>query len=261
MKLTNAKNYYSKIRQLFIRDAKIDMTRLPKHIAIIMDGNGRWAKRRGLSRKAGHAAGAETLREIADYCSNIGIEVLTAYAFSTENWKRPKDEVDALMDLLYDYLCDADKKLTGRNNRVRVIGNRSILRPDIQEKMAEVEKMTENNTGMVLNLAVNYGGREEIVNAAKGIVNDVLSGKLGAEDVDEKAFDDYMYTAGLPDPDIIMRPSGELRLSNFLLWQAAYSEFYVTDVLWPDFGERDFERALQDYANRERRFGQVLVKE
>lgn len=257
MKPANLKNYYSKIRQLFITDVKIDMSRLPRHIAIIMDGNGRWAKRRGLSRKAGHAAGAETLREIADYCSDIGIEVLTAYAFSTENWKRPKDEVDALMDLLYDYLCDADKKLAGRNNRVRVIGNRSKLRPDIQQKMAEVEKMTENNTGMVLNLAVNYGGREEIVTATKDIVRDVMTGKIKAEEIDEKTLDNYMYTAGLPDPDIIMRPSGELRLSNFLLWQAAYSEFWFADLCWPDFTPKHIKQVIHDFQQRDRRFGKV----
>ncbi|MBR5586975.1 MAG: isoprenyl transferase [Clostridia bacterium] len=233
------------------------MTRLPRHIAIIMDGNGRWAKRRGLGRKAGHAAGAETLREIADYCSDIGIEVLTAYAFSTENWKRPKEEVDALMDLLYDYLCDADKKLVGRNNKVRVIGNREPLRKDIQEKMAEVEKMTENNTGMVLNLAVNYGGREEITQATSRIAADVASGKIDAGSIDEKLLADYMYTAGLPDPDIIMRPSGELRLSNFLLWQAAYSEFWFADMCWPDFTPKHIKRVIYDFQKRDRRFGKV----
>ena len=257
MKLSALKNFYSTIRQKFIKDVDIDMTRLPKHIAIIMDGNGRWAKRRGLSRKAGHGAGAETLREIADYCSDIGIEVLTAYAFSTENWKRPKEEVEALMDLLYDYLCDADKKLVGRNNRVRVIGNREPLRPEIQEKIAEVEKMTENNTGMVLNLAVNYGGREEITNAAKRLSEDVSKGKVKPECIDEKAFSNYMYTAGLPDPDIIMRPSGELRLSNFLLWQAAYSEFWFADMCWPDFTPKHIKKVIYDFQQRDRRFGKV----
>ena len=257
MNLSALKNVYSKVRQKFIRDVEIDMSRLPRHIAIIMDGNGRWAKRRGLSRKAGHAAGAETLREIADYCSDIGIEVLTAYAFSTENWKRPKDEVDALMDLLYDYLCDADKKLAGRNNRVRVIGNRTPLRQDIQEKMAEVEKMTENNTGMVLNLAVNYGGREEIATAASKMASDAISGKLKADDITEQTVADYMYTAGLPDPDIIMRPSGELRLSNFLLWQAAYSEFWFADMCWPDFTPKHIKKVIYDFQHRDRRFGKV----
>jgi len=257
MNLSALKNAYSTFRQKFIKDVEIDMTRLPRHIAIIMDGNGRWAKRRGLSRKAGHAAGAETLREIADYCSDIGIEVLTAYAFSTENWKRPKEEVDALMDLLYDYLCDADKKLAGRNNRVRVIGNRAPLRKDIQEKMAEVEKMTENNTGMVLNLAVNYGGREEIATAASKMASDAISGKLKADDITEKTVADYMYTAGLPDPDIIMRPSGELRLSNFLLWQAAYSEFWFADMCWPDFTPKHIKKVIYDFQQRDRRFGKV----
>ena len=257
MKLEELKTVYSKFRQKFIKDVEIDMTRLPRHIAIIMDGNGRWAKRRGLNRKAGHAAGAETLREIADYCSDIGIEVLTAYAFSTENWKRPKEEVDALMDLLYEYLCDADKKLVGRNNKVRVIGNREPLRKDIREKMEEVEKMTENNTGMVLNLAVNYGGREEIANAASRIAADAAAGKIDAQAIDEKTVADYMYTAGLPDPDIIMRPSGELRLSNFLLWQAAYSEFWFADMCWPDFTPKHIKRVIYDFQKRDRRFGKV----
>ena len=257
MKLSKLADFYSTIRQKFIKDVEIDMARLPRHIAIIMDGNGRWAKRRGLSRKAGHAAGAETLRVVADYCSDIGIEVLTAYAFSTENWKRPKEEVDALMDLLYDYLCDADKKLAGRNNRVRVIGNRQPLRKDIQEKMAEVEKMTENNTGMVLNLAVNYGGREEIANAAARIAKDAAAGKVEPGEINEKTLADYMYTAGLPDPDIIMRPSGELRLSNFLLWQAAYSEFWFADMCWPDFTPKHIKQVIHDFQKRDRRFGKV----
>ena len=251
------KNLYSTLRQKFIRNYEIDMTRLPEHIAIIMDGNGRWAKRRGLSRKAGHGAGAETLREIADFCSNLGIKVLTAYAFSTENWKRPKEEVEALMDLLYDYLCDADKKLAGRNNRVRIIGNREPLRPEIREKMAEVEQMTMNNAGMVLNLAVNYGGREEIVSAATRISKDVSEGNIKAEDITEDTFSKYIYTAGLPDPDIILRPSGELRLSNFLLWQAAYSEFWFADMCWPDFTPKHMKKVIYDYQKRDRRFGKV----
>lgn len=235
----------------------VDKENLPLHIGIIMDGNGRWAKKRGLSRSMGHRAGAKTLEKITRYAGNLGIRHLTVYAFSTENWKRPKEEVDALMDLLYDYLCDADKKLVGRNNRVRVIGNREPLRKDIQEKMAEVEKMTENNTGMVLNLAVNYGGREEIASAASRIAKDAVSGTLDADKITEKTLADYMYTAGLPDPDIIMRPSGELRLSNFLLWQAAYSEFWFADMCWPDFTPKHIKKVIYDFQQRDRRFGKV----
>ncbi len=257
MNLSFLKKIYSKTKQKFIKDVDIDMSRLPRHIAIIMDGNGRWAKRRGLSRSAGHGAGAETLHEIADFCSDIGIEVLTAYAFSTENWNRPKEEVDALMDLLYEYLSDADRKLAGRNNVVRVIGNRAPLRPEIQEKMAEVEKKTKNNTGMILNLAVNYGGREEIVTATKAIAEKVVSGEIDTKDIDEKIFADNIYTANIPDPDIILRPSGELRLSNFLLWQAAYSEFWFSDMCWPDFTPKHMKRVIYDYQHRNRRFGSV----
>lgn len=253
--LSFLKKVYSKWRQLFIREVKIDKDNLPKHIAIIMDGNGRWAKSKGLDRKAGHAAGAETLREIADYCSNIGIKVLTAYAFSTENWKRPKEEVEALMDLLYDYLCDADKKLAGRNNKVRIIGNREPLREDIRIKMDEVEKMTENNKGMVLNLAVNYGGREEITAAVKKITDRIKNGEN--LEITQRLIDDNLYTGGLEPPDIIIRPSGEQRLSNFLLWQAAYSEFWFDELCWPDFTPKDMDRAIFDFQKRNRRFGGI----
>ncbi len=255
MNLSFLKKIHSKLRQAAIDDVEIDMSRLPAHIAIIMDGNGRWAKSKGLDRRAGHAAGAETLHEIADFCSDLGIKVLTAYAFSTENWKRPKEEVDALMDLLYSYLCDADKKLAGRDNVVRVIGNRAPLRKDIQEKMAEVEEMTKNNTGMVLNLAVNYGGREEITFAARSIAEEIESGVLHAADIDEKLIAGRLYTGGLPDPDIIIRPSGEFRLSNFLMWQAAYSEFWFDNLCWPDFTPKDMKRVIYDYQQRNRRFG------
>ncbi len=257
MDLSFLKTVYSGFRQAFIKDVEIDMSRLPVHIAIIMDGNGRWAKSKGLDRRAGHAAGAETLREIADYCSDLGIKVLTAYAFSTENWKRPKAEVDALMDLLYDYLCDADKKLAGRNNVVRIIGNREPLREDIKEKMAEVEEMTKNNDGMILNLAVNYGSREEITHAARQIASDIASGVLSPDDIDENMLSDRLYTGGIPDPDIILRPSGELRLSNFLMWQAAYSEFWFADLCWPDFTPKDMKRVIYDFQKRNRRFGGV----
>lgn len=253
--LSFLKRIHSGWRQLFIKKVEIDKNNLPKHIAIIMDGNGRWAKSKGLDRKAGHAAGAETLREVADYCSNIGIEVLTAYAFSTENWKRPKEEVDALMDLLYDYLCDADKKLAGRDNKVRIIGNREPLRKDIQEKMTEVEEMTKDNKGMILNLAVNYGGREEITAAVKKIADRIKNGEN--LEITQQLIDDNLYTGGIEPPDIIIRPSGEQRLSNFMLWQAAYSEFWFDKLCWPDFTPRDMDRAIFDFQKRNRRFGGI----
>lgn len=257
MNLSVFKNLYTKLRELRIKDVEIDMNNLPQHVAIIMDGNGRWAKRKGLARKAGHAAGAKTLQEIAEYCGQLGIKVLTAYAFSTENWKRPKEEVEAIMDLLYDYLSDADNLLVGRNNVVRVIGDRSQLRPEIQEKMAEVEARTANNDGMILNLAVNYGSREEITRAAKKIAEKVKSGEINPDDITDKMMDENMYTANQPMPDIIIRPSGELRLSNFLMWQAAYSELWFADLCWPDFTPKNMKQAIYDYQNRNRRFGGV----
>ena len=257
MNLSFLKNLYTKIREIRIKDVDIDMSNIPQHIGVIMDGNGRWAKRKGLARKAGHAAGAKTLQEIAEYCGEIGVKVLTAYAFSTENWKRPREEVEAIMDLLYDYLSDADNLLTGRNNVVRVIGDRTMLRPEIQEKMAEVEARTANNDGMILNLAVNYGSREEITQAARRIAQKVKTGEINPEDINEQMLGDNMYTANQPMPDIIIRPSGELRLSNFLMWQAAYSELWFADLCWPDFTPKNMKQAIYDYQSRNRRFGGV----
>ena len=253
----NFKGIYTAVRQLFVKNAEIDLDNLPQHIAVIMDGNGRWAKSKGLDRSAGHAAGAETLREIADYCSEIGIKVLTAYAFSTENWKRPQKEVDALMDLLYEYLCDADNKLVGKNNVVRVIGDVTPLREDIKKQITYVEEKTKNNDGMIINLAINYGGRDEITTAARKIAEQVKNGEIQPEDIDEKMIDNNLYTAGQPWPDIILRPSGEYRLSNFLLWQAAYSEFWYADICWPDFTPKHMKLAISEYQKRNRRFGGI----
>lgn len=230
---------------------------LPRHLGIIMDGNGRWAKKRGLPRTAGHAAGAAVFKTITRYCSRIGIRYLTVYAFSTENWKRPQQEVLSLMGLFKQYLQDALINFLDENVKVRFLGDVSVFDPQLRELITKVEHVSENRTGMVLNIALNYGGRMEIVRAAKTLLNDVQNGTLSADAIDEQALSDRMYTAGEPDPDLIIRPSGEHRISNFLLWQSAYAEFCVMDVLWPDFKPEDLERALGDYAARNRRFGGI----
>lgn len=230
---------------------------IPQHIGIIMDGNGRWAKKRGLPRSAGHKAGAETLKKITEYCSDIGVKAITAYAFSTENWSRPKEEVDALMDLLYDYLSNAHKTLAGKNTVIRVVGKVDGLPKRIQDKIVETEAMTSKNTGIRLNLALNYGGREEITHAARTLAREVKEGRLKPEEIDEQQIGKHIYTHDLPDPDIIIRPSGELRLSNFMLWQAAYAEFWFSDINWPDFSRHDVDRMIRDYQKRNRRFGGI----
>ncbi len=225
---------------------------LPRHIAIIMDGNGRWAKKRKMPRSAGHVAGAKTFKTIARYCNKIGLEYLTVYAFSTENWKRPKDEVEGIMNLLRDYLKDAEN-FKDENIRVRFIGNLEPLADDIKELIEKNEKGSANATGLNLNIAINYGGRDEITNAVKAIVNSGIS----AEDIDESTISQNLYTKGMPDPDFIIRPSGEYRLSNYLIWQSAYAEYWFSDVLWPDFTPNHLEKAIEEYNNRNRRFGGV----
>ena len=229
---------------------------LPKHIAIIMDGNGRWAKKRGLPRKAGHSAGANSFRKIARYANKIGISYMTAYAFSTENWKRPADEVEAIMNLLRDYLKDAGN-YKDENIKVRFIGDRSMLADDIIALMEDAELNSSDATGMVLNIAVNYGGRDELVHAARRLSEHVALKTMNAEDITEVTISRLLYTGGQPDPDLIIRPSGEYRLSNFLIWQAAYAEFWFSDVLWPDFSEKHLDQAIADYVKRSRRFGGV----
>lgn len=224
--------------------------RLPEHIAIIMDGNGRWAKKRGLPRSAGHSAGASTFKTIARYCNKIGIRYLTVYAFSTENWKRSQEEIDGLMNLLREYLRDS-ANFQGENIRLTFIGDFTRLAPDIVELIVKAEKDSENATGLQVNLALNYGGRDEIVHAVRRMIEDGVE----AIEVDERAVSERLYTAGMPDPDLVIRPSGEYRLSNYLIWQTAYSEFWFTDVLWPDFSPKDMDRALEAYAGRDRRFG------
>ncbi len=225
---------------------------LPRHIAVIMDGNGRWAKKRGLPRSAGHAAGSRTFKTIARYANKIGIEYMTFYAFSTENWKRPKEEVDALMNILREYLKDTEN-FKSENIKLNFIGDRSRLDEDIRELMKKAEKDSENATGMQLNLAINYGGRDEVVHAVKQIVSEGIK----AQDITEQTVSDRLYTAGQPDPDMIIRPSGEYRLSNYLIWQSAYAEYWFSDCLWPDFKPRHLEQAINDYNSRNRRFGGV----
>ena len=232
---------------------KKEQTRvLPTHIAIIMDGNGRWAKKRSLPRTAGHVAGAKTFKNIARYCNKIGLKYLTVYAFSTENWKRPRDEVKGIMNLLRDYLKDAEN-FKDENIKVNFIGDRTPLAEDIKELMKKNEEGSKNATGLTLNIAINYGGRDEITNAVKKIVNSGVK----AEDVTEDLISQNLYTYDIPDPDFIIRPSGEYRLSNYLIWQSAYSEYWFSDILWPDFTPHHLEKAINDYNHRNRRFGGV----
>lgn len=237
---------------------QFDPTILPRHIGIIMDGNGRWAKKRGLPRTFGHREGAKVFRKIVEYCGDIGLEYLTVYAFSTENWSRPKDEVDSIMKLLEQYIDDAfQHQDENQKFRTKFIGDISALSPVLQEKIRRIEEVVSNKNGLMVNIALNYGGRDEIVRAVKQVAQQVQTGALQLEKVDQEAFSQYLYTAGQPDPDLIIRPSGEERLSNFLIWQAAYSEFVFMDILWPDFTPRDLENAIVEYQQRDRRFGGV----
>ena len=229
---------------------QVDMGRLPRHIAIIMDGNGRWAKKRGLPRTAGHKVGAEVFRDIATYCQELGIEYLTIYAFSTENWKRPKDEVDMLMSLLEQYLQEAIDTMERDHIRLRVLGDVAGLSPQLQRMIDETNAISTHYQGFQANICLNYGGRAEILRAAR------LCAEAGEEWTEEN-FSKYLWSAGIPDPELIIRPSGEIRLSNFMLWQCAYSEFYFCDTLWPDFTRQDMDRAIIDYQRRDRRFGGV----
>ncbi len=241
---------------MYLRKKKVDMTSLPRHIAIIMDGNGRWAKKRGLPRSAGHVKGADNFRRIVRFCGEIGISYLTVYAFSTENWTRPKEEVDALMRLLAEYLERAYKELDERV-RVRIIGEREMLSPELLEKVEALEAYTEDRTGMVLNIALSYGGRQEILHAARVCAKKVESGEMKADDVTLETLGEALYTGDQPDPDLIIRPSGEKRISNFLLWQSAYAEFWYSNVLWPSFKPAHLMDAISEFQGRNRRFGGV----
>ncbi len=234
---------------------EIDLKKLPRHIAIIMDGNGRWAQKHALGRIVGHQKGAEAVRATVEMCRKIGIKYLTLYAFSVENWIRPTQEVDALMGLLEKYLRSELKEMLDHNIRLTTIGNTEALQGRIKRTLREVMNLTANNQGMVLNLALSYGGQDEIIKAVNDLIKDIRLGKLTDDDVTKKLFASYLYTADLPDPDLLIRTSGEYRLSNFLLWQMAYTEFYFTDVLWPDFGRDDLLEAIASYQKRERRYG------
>ena len=234
-----------------------DLSRLPRHIAIIMDGNGRWAKKRGLPRTAGHAAGAETFRTIATYCKNIGLDYLTVYAFSSENWKRPEEEVGAIMGLLKKYLLEAIGQMERDRVKMEFFGDLSPLTPELRELCERTREISRHYEGCQVNICLNYGGRDELVRAAKAFAQDCAAGKADPNHLSAEEFGAYLYSRGVPDPDLVIRTSGELRLSNFLLWQAAYSEFYITDVLWPDFSKEELHRAIASYQNRDRRFGGV----
>ena len=234
-----------------------DFEHLPRHIAIIMDGNGRWAKKRGLPRTAGHAVGAETFRTIATYCKEIGLEYLTVYAFSTENWKRSEDEVASIMGLLKKYLLEAIGQMERDKVKMEFFGDLSALSPELQQLCEQTREISKRYDGCQVNICLNYGGRDELLRAARAFAADCQHGSADVDGLDEAKFSSYLFSAGVPDPDLIIRPSGELRLSNFLLWQAAYSEFYYTDVLWPDFNKEELHRAIADYQRRSRRFGGV----
>ena len=228
---------------------------LPRHVAMIMDGNGRWAKQRGRPRVFGHKYGAERVREIVEQAGQWGIEVLTLYAFSDENWKRPLEEVGVIMHLLEHYLRKERDELNRQNVQFRVIGDLSKLSPSLRALIAETKVLLEANTGLILNVAISYGSRAEITRAIAAIASEVVSGKLSPNQIDQQLVSSFMDTAGLPDPDLIIRTSGELRISNFLLWQSAYAELYFAPVMWPDFSRDEFAKAIEQYGSRERRFG------
>ncbi len=233
---------------------------LPRHVGIIMDGNGRWAQKRGLPRYKGHIEGAKTFRKIGEFAGDLGIECLTFYAFSTENWKRPPEEVAAIMDLFREYLRELDERKAENEEKgikVNFIGDRTGIPKDILKMMGYSERITRKKDHVILNIAINYGGRQEILHSVQALAKEVEKGKLKASDITEDMISDHLYTGGLPDPDLIIRPSGEYRLSNFLLWQSAYSEFWYSDILWPDFTEEDFTEALREFEKRNRRFGGV----
>ncbi len=229
---------------------------IPEHVAIILDGNGRWAKKRMLPRTAGHYQGAKVVEQICEDADSLGIKYLTVYAFSTENWNRPQDEVDTLMKLLRNYLSNCIERANANNMKVRVIGERGRLSEDIRTKIDELEECSKANTGLNFTIALNYGSRDEILRAVKNIISDVKNGVTDKE-ITEKTISEYLDTKEIPDPDLLIRTSGEERLSNFMLWQLAYTEFYFTDVLWPDFNKKELIKAIEKYNTRDRRFGKV----
>ncbi len=238
-------------------EPQVDFQNLPRHIAIIMDGNGRWAKKRGLPRTAGHAAGAETFRTIATYCKNIGLDYLTVYAFSTENWKRPQEEVGAIMGLLKKYLLEAIEQMERDKVKMEFFGDLSALTPELRELCEQTREISKRYDGCQVNICLNYGGRDELLRAARAYARDCLEGKADPNHLSDESFGGYLFSKGVPDPDLVIRPSGELRLSNFLLWQSAYAEFFFTDVLWPDFDKNELHRAIAAFQSRSRRYGGV----
>ncbi|MDL2249557.1 isoprenyl transferase [Lachnospiraceae bacterium OttesenSCG-928-J05] len=229
----------------------------PKHVAIIMDGNGRWAKERGLPRNMGHTQGAKTVEQICEDAHDLGVKYLSVYAFSTENWNRPASEVTALMTLLRSYMKNSIKRAMKNDMRVRVIGDKTRLAPDLQRDIAGLEETTKDNTGLSFQIAINYGSRDEMIRGMRKLADQVAKGQLKSEDITEEVFAEALDTNGIPDPDLLIRTSGELRISNFLLWQLAYTEFYFTDVLWPDFNKDELAKAIAYYNERDRRFGKV----
>ena len=231
--------------------------KIPAHIAIILDGNGRWAKAKGMPRNYGHAQGSKNVERICEEAYRMGVKYLTVYAFSTENWNRPKDEVDALMKLLRNYMKTCLKTAAKNDMKVRVIGDKTGLDEDIRNRIAELEEATKDNGGLNFQIALNYGSRDEIVRAVRRVSEDVKEGKVKPEDIDEKMFETYLDTHGIPGPDLMIRTSGELRLSNYLLWQLAYTEFYFTDIPWPDFTKEELSKAIEQYNRRDRRYGGV----
>lgn len=234
---------------------ELDMNNMPKHIAIIMDGNGRWAKKRNLPKKAGHKAGADTLENILNVAEELGVMHITAYAFSTENWKRSEDEVAGIMDLLRKYLKEHIRSAQKRKVKVNIIGDTTRLDNDIQQQILKLEEITKDKPGLNLHIALNYGGRDELLRAVKKIAQKTKDAKIAPEDITEEFIEQHLDTAGVPDPELVIRTSGEERVSNFLLWQIAYSEFSFSDKLWPDYTENDFKQAIWEYQNRDRRFG------
>lgn len=232
---------------------------IPKHIAVILDGNGRWAKAKGLPRNMGHVEGAKTVEKMCEIMWNKGVEYFTVYAFSTENWNRPSEEVSLLMKLLRDYMVGCIKRSMKNNMKVRIIGDKTRLDADIQKSIADLEEATKDNTGLKFTIAINYGSRDEIRRAVSAIAGEVASGAMAPSDITEQVISDYLDTAGYPDPDLLIRTSGEQRVSNYLLWQIAYSEFYFAEVCWPDFNEAELDKALAAYNNRDRKFGGLKV--
>lgn len=231
--------------------------KIPRHVAIILDGNGRWAKKRMMPRNYGHVQGSKTVENICEEAYNMGVEFLTVYAFSTENWKRPKDEVDALMKLLRTYLKNCKKTSSKNNMKVRVLGELSGLPEEIRNSIYELEEVSSKNTGLNFQVALNYGGRDEIVRAIKRLASDCIVDKVAVSNIDTELFSNYLDTRGIPDPDLLIRTSGETRISNFLLWQLAYTEFYFTDTLWPDFNREELRKAIEYYTNRDRKYGGI----